>query len=247
MEKAGLLLHRLILASLAAAGAIVMAGCAVPDPPMLSSLPAAPITADPAEPPPGRYLSLLQGQGLRTTLPAHGKLVVVNIPSFELVALQDGVPVLRSRVVVGHPATPTPELVSSMVAVQFNPGWTPTPSMIRNEGAHYIPPGPQNPLGRMMFDLDNDEFIYLHDTNERALFNQARRAFSHGCIRVEQARALAAWSLGISEQEVDALIARGSHTVPIAETILVALVYQTRFPDEQGTLLEHADLYASRR
>jgi Uncharacterized protein conserved in bacteria len=43
--------------------------------------------------------------------------------------------------------------------------------MIRNEGLHYMPPGPQNPLGRMMFDLDNDEFIYLHDTNEKGCSN----------------------------------------------------------------------------
>ena len=72
--------------------------------------------------------------------------------------------------------------------------------MIRNEGLHYMPPGPQNPLGRMMFDLDNDEFIYLHDTNEKTLFKREQRALSHGCVRVEQARALAGLGARRSER-----------------------------------------------
>jgi len=140
---------------------------------------------------------LLRRSGIEMAIPSTGKFILVNIPSYELVALQDGEPVLRSRVVVGKPATPTPELTASMVIIRFNPDWTPTPSMVRNEGLQYMPPGPQNPLGRMMFALDNDDLIYLHDTNEKQLFNRGQRALSHGCIRVQQARALAAWSLGV--------------------------------------------------
>ena len=212
--------------------------------------PAAPVAAAPtapAEPPPSAYVSMLRSHGVETAIPSRGKFVLVNIPSYELIALQDGVPVLRSRVVVGKPAASTPELFASMFAVQFNPGWTPTPSMIRNEGLHYIPPGPQNPLGRMMFDLDDDEFIYLHDTNEKGLFKRDQRALSHGCVRVEQARALAAWSLGVSEQEIDAMVARGTtYSVPLPDIIPVALVYYTRFPDEGGQVASHPDIYADR-
>ena len=190
---------------------------------------------------------MLRSQGVETAIPSRGKFILVNIPSFELIALQDGIPVLRSRVVVGKPAAATPELLSSMFAIQFNPAWTPTPSMIRNEGLHYMPPGPQNPLGRMMFDLDNDEFIYLHDTNEKALFNRSQRALSHGCIRVEQARALAAWSLGVSEKEIDAMISRGmTYSVPLPEFIPVSLAYYTRFPDEHGQVDSHPNIYADR-
>ncbi|SEO45146.1 L,D-transpeptidase catalytic domain [Rhodospirillales bacterium URHD0017] len=194
------------------------------------------------------YVSMLRSQGVGVDIPSQGKFVLVNIPSFELVALQDGVPVLRSRVVVGKPAAATPEMLSSMFAVQFNPSWTPTPSMIRNEGLHYMPPGPQNPLGRMMFALDNEEFIYLHDTNEKALFNRGRRALSHGCVRVEQARALAAWSLGVSEREIDSMITQGkTYSVPLPEIIPVALVYFTRFPDEHGQVVLHPDIYNNRQ
>jgi murein L,D-transpeptidase YcbB/YkuD len=138
-------------------------------------------------------------------------------------------------------------MMSSMSALQFNPSWTPTPSMIRNEGLRPIPPGPQNPLGRVLFDLENDEFIYLHDTNERGLFNRPQRALSHGCIRVEQARALAAWALGVSETEIDAMIARGTtYSVPLSETIPVALAYHTQFPDEAGQVVSYPDIYGMR-
>jgi murein L,D-transpeptidase YcbB/YkuD len=232
-----------ILTLLVVAGALLTAACVTTEP--SSTISAVPEKT--AEPPPSAYVTMLRSQGIETAIPARGKFILVNIPSYELVALQDGVPVLRSRVVVGRPTTSTPELSASMLAVQFNPSWTPTPSMIRNEGLHYIPPGPQNPLGRMMFELDDDEFIYLHDTNERELFKRQQRALSHGCIRVEQARALAAWSLGVSEEAIDAMVAQGTHSVPLTENIPVSLVYYTRFADEHGQVASYPDIYAHRQ
>jgi len=234
---------RKILTLAALASVLVNAACITTESPP----PAAAGPALPAEPPPSAYISMLHSQGVEMAIPSRGKFILVNIPSFELIALQDGAPVLRSRVVVGKPAAPTPELLSSMFAVQFNPAWTPTPLMIRNEGLHYMPPGPQNPLGRMMFDLDNDEFIYLHDTNEKGLFKREQRALSHGCVRVEQARALAAWSLGVSEQEIDAMVSRGTtYSVPLPEIIPVSLAYYTRFPDEGGQVASYPNIYADR-
>lgn len=177
-------------------------------------------------------------------IPARGKAVLVDIPGFELIALQDGVPVFRSRVIVGRPGTPTPELTSTLYAIRFNPAWSPTPSMIRNEGAHYIPPGPQNPLGRILFELDNDQLIYLHDTNERNLFNQAERALSHGCIRVEQARQLASWALGISLAAVDGMVSRGAtFSVPLPESIPVSLVSYASLHDGNRKALSYADIH----
>lgn len=141
---------------------------------------------------------------------------MVHIPSFELIALEDGAPVLRSRVIVGRPATPTPELLSSMLSIRFNPAWMPTPSMMRYEGAHYVPSGPNNPLGQLLFELDNDQLIFLHDTNDRSLFGRSNRALSHGCVRIEQARPLAAWALGVSVPEVEAMISRkATYSVPL--------------------------------
>lgn len=176
--------------------------------------------------------------------PASGKFVVVNIPSFELIALQDGKPALRSRVIVGRSWTPTPELATGMWAVKFNPSWTPTAAMVRREGLRYAPPGPANPLGRILFELDNDQLIFLHDTNDRSLFDRPRRAFSHGCVRVEQARALAAWVLDLSEAEIDFEIARrGTHRLPLPAIVPITIVYRTQFPDESNRLVGFPDVY----
>lgn len=234
---------RAILAALAIASALANTACVTTEP-LLPPAAAAPAAL--VEPAPSAYVAMLRGQGVDDSIPARGKFILVNVPSFELIAFQDGVPVLRSRVVVGKPAAPTPQLIASLTAIQFNPSWTPTPNMIRNEAAHYIPPGPQNPLGRIMFDMDDDEFIYLHDTNEKVLFKREQRALSHGCVRVEQARALAAWSLGVPEEEIDSMSAQGTHSVPLTENIPVSLVYHTRFPDESGQLVSYPDIYASR-
>jgi murein L,D-transpeptidase YcbB/YkuD len=226
--------------------AIASAACVPTQPPAVGAPQAAALAdASPSAPRSSAYVGLLRRSGIEMAIPSTGKFIVVNIPSYELVALQDGEPVLRSRIVVGKPATPTPELTASMVTIRFNPDWTPTPSMVRNEGRQYKPPGPQNPLGRMMFDLDNDDLIYLHDTNEKQLFSRSQRALSHGCIRVQQARALAAWSLGVSERAVDSMVARGlTYAVPVSEDIRVALVYSMRFPDEHGEILFYPDVYS---
>jgi murein L,D-transpeptidase YcbB/YkuD len=227
------------------AAAIASAACVPTEPPVVGT-PQATALADMSlsAPRSSAYVGLLRRSGIEMAIPSTGKFILVNIPSYELIALQDGEPVLRSRVVVGRPATPTPELTASMIAIRFNPDWTPTPAMVRNEGLHYMPPGPQNPLGRMMFGLDIDDLIYLHDTNEKQLFNRGQRALSHGCIRVQQARALAAWSLGVSEKAIDSMVARGSYAVPVPEDIRVALAYSTRFPDEHGEITSYPDVYS---
>lgn len=170
--------------------------------------------------------------------------MLVNIPSFELVAFDDGQPVLRSRVIVGRLTTPTPALLSSMYAVQFNPSWTPTPAMVRQEGARPVPPGPHNPLGQILFELDNDQLIFLHDTNDRSLFDRTDRALSHGCVRVQRAHALAAWALRKSESAVADMIASGAtRTMPLSSPIPVLLAYHTRFPREDGEAKTYPDVY----
>lgn len=177
-------------------------------------------------------------------VPVRGKFILVNIPSFELVALEDGIAVLHSRTIVGRPASPTPQMLSSLHAVKFNPSWTPTPAMARLEGARRVPPGPGNPLGQILFELDNDELIFLHDTNDRSLFDRAQRALSHGCVRVQKALGLAAWALGASEAAGAAMVAAGAtRAVALPASIPVLLAYHTRFPDEQGVIRTYPDIY----
>ena len=217
--------------------AVLAAVCACTSPP-----PAEPPSAPPVAAPPKPYLAALQTAGV--TVPPSGKFILVNIPAFALVAFQDGAPVLRSRVVVGKPETPTPELETSLYAVTFNPSWTPTPAMRRFEGARFAPPGPANPLGQVLFALDNDALIFMHDTNDRSYFARAQRALSHGCVRVQEARALAAWALDMSAGEISALVRSGvTRSLPLASPIAVSLVYRTRFPEEGGGVTVYPDIY----
>jgi murein L,D-transpeptidase YcbB/YkuD len=51
--------------------------------------------------------------------------------------------------------------------------------------------GDDNALGIFKFNFNNPYSVYLHDTNQRYLFNNTDRALSHGCVRVQNWQALA--------------------------------------------------------
>ena len=178
-------------------------------------------------------------------VPARGKAIVVNIPSFELIAFEDGQAVLESRVIVGKRSTPTPVMETETSVVRFRPTWTPTPRMIRSgkyrPGTR--PPGPRNPLGFLAIRLEPGMLIYLHGTNKPQLFDRQSRALSHGCMRIERWDEIAAWVLGVDVEEVHAN-AFGRRTFD-AETggIPVLVRYFTTFPDAHGRMQEHADIY----
>ena len=84
---------------------------------------------------------MLRSQGVEMAIPSRGKFILVNIPSYELIALQDGAPSCAAALWSASRRPRRRNFISSMFAVQFNPAWTPTPSMIRNEGLRYMPPG----------------------------------------------------------------------------------------------------------
>jgi murein L,D-transpeptidase YcbB/YkuD len=54
-------------------------------------------------------------------------------------------------------------------------------------------PGPQNALGLMRIDMPNSEGVYMHDTPMKQLFQQRARAFSAGCVRVQDVHKLVDW------------------------------------------------------
>ena len=54
-------------------------------------------------------------------------------------------------------------------------------------------PGPQNALGLVRLDMPNEHGVYMHDTPMKPLFNQRGRAFSAGCVRVQDVFTLAEW------------------------------------------------------
>ena len=86
----------------------------------------------------------------------------------------------------------------------------------------YQAPGESNALGRVKITLKGIPDIYLHDTPKRELFGKTRRAMSSGCVRVEQARDLAAWVSGKSRADIDKLIdSRATRTVAAQQTRVI--------------------------
>ncbi len=109
-------------------------------------------------------------------------------------------------------------------------------------------PGPQNALGAVKFGMSNSMNIYLHSTPARTLFKAARRDFSHGCIRVEDPAALAAFVLeGLPEWTADdiaAAMAPGpNRTVRLPAPVPVIIFYATAMVDRDGRLLFPSDVY----
>jgi murein L,D-transpeptidase YcbB/YkuD len=109
-------------------------------------------------------------------------------------------------------------------------------------------PGGKNALGHVKFLFPNPYDVYLHDTPADALFARTGRAFSHGCVRVEQPEALARWVLKDSpewtdEKIVEAMNAGEEQHVKLKQAIPVHIVYFTAWADDAGTVRWDPDVY----
>ena len=202
--------------------------------------------------------------------------ILVNVPEFRLRVVEADHVVHQARVIVGKPESPTPIFSDEMEHVIVNPSWTVPPSILKKEflpamardpyyaesrGFKVIrrgdgisvqqPPGERNALGFIKFIFPNQHSVYLHDTPSRSLFGAERRAFSHGCVRVDQPFRLAEEVLGRdgtwSEQKLRALIGKGERHVRLREHLPVHLTYFTLATDEQGRLRTFDDLYGIHR
>lgn len=105
-------------------------------------------------------------------------------------------------------------------------------------------PGPHNALGLVKFELPNRFGVYLHGTPARALFARPRRDLSHGCIRVEDAEALASRLLGWTREQVAGATA-GEETarVTLERPVPVLIFYSTAVVREDGTVHFFEDVY----
>jgi L,D-transpeptidase YcbB len=203
-------------------------------------------------------------------LPANmGKRHVwVNVPEYRLRLIRDGRPIHEARVIVGKPETPTPIFSDEMDHAIVNPSWYVPPSIFYNEfggSAAYAasrgyevrrtrdggisvrqPPGERNALGFIKFMFPNQHAVYLHDTPNRKLFGAEKRAFSHGCVRLDQPFRFGEFVLGSdwTEPRLRSLIGKGERTIRLPEKIPVHITYFTLMVDENGGLRQIADLYA---
>ena len=223
--------------------------------------------------------------------PQDERYVLVNVAGYYLEAVQDGTPVLISRVIVGDRKNPTPLFTNAITDVQFNPSWH-VPKRIAAEeiaakmrrdpdylvragftvtdssGGSVDPstidwsqvskkhfpyrirqrPGEENALGKIKFNIPDDYDVYLHSTSTPKLFAKADRALSHGCVRVQQARALAYFLMqgmaGWDRTRIDqAYDGSASRVVRLENPVPVYLVYWPSWVDDANTVHFHPDIY----
>ena len=199
------------------------------------------------------------------------RYVLVNVPAFQLEAYDATGKALAMKVIVGaeYEGRRTPVFADSMEYVVFRPYWLVPPSiqakelepqiardpgfMARGNYEYYVEngrrfirqrPGPMNALGLVKFIFPNDFNIYLHDTPQDDLFVEDIRAFSHGCIRLENPERLAKWVLGWTEEQVrDAEQGSDDYRVTLPTKIPVYIVYFTTYVRD-GELFFGNDLYS---
>jgi murein L,D-transpeptidase YcbB/YkuD len=110
-------------------------------------------------------------------------------------------------------------------------------------------PGPKNALGLIKFVFPNQEDVYMHGTPAQSLFAKSRRDFSHGCVRIADPVALAAWVLQERpEWTRDRILAAtlGSQTIHVTlpRPVTVVLFYTTAaVMPEDGTIHFADDIY----
>jgi murein L,D-transpeptidase YcbB/YkuD len=110
-------------------------------------------------------------------------------------------------------------------------------------------PGPQNALGFVRIDMPNSEGVYMHDTPMRHLFNQRWRAFSAGCIRVQDVFTLVEWIAknepGWSQpgRTSEVLAAGQALDVNLARPVPVYFTYITAWAELDGRIVFRPDIY----
>ena len=108
--------------------------------------------------------------------------------------------------------------------------------------------GPHNVLGVVKFMFPNKHDIYMHDTPQRELFEQSKRMFSHGCMRVQNPGRLAeiilAEDKGWPAEHVRGLLAQGyNNEVQLTREIPVHVSYFTAVAGESGQVSYYNDIY----
>ena len=108
-------------------------------------------------------------------------------------------------------------------------------------------PGGLNALGQIKFLFPNDQDVYLHDTPSKSLFARSYRAYSHGCVRVQNpldfAGALLATNPGITEDTIKAQFGDTEKWITLKTHIPIHLMYFTLRVDDDGTIRSYGDVY----
>jgi murein L,D-transpeptidase YcbB/YkuD len=202
--------------------------------------------------------------------------VIVNIPNYQLTLWNDDKVYWQTKIVVGKPGKNTPLISAEMKFITVNPTWNVPPSIIEKEylpalqqdpqaldriglkltqdadGTVHIaqPPGAGNALGRIRFNFPNKYLVYQHDTPDKYLFAKEERAFSHGCMRVQNPLTYGEKLLSLvlpqdhyTEAKLEKMFGGSEININFPKNIWVHLTYQTAFVDEDGKLQLRKDVY----
>lgn len=199
----------------------------------------------------------------------QGNLIIVNIPEFMLHVYDGDKSLFDMVVVVGKVGNNTMMFNGDLNQVIFSPYWNVPASIIKSEilpaiarNPNYLDrknmertgsgirqrPGPGNALGKVKFIFPNSFNMYFHDTPSKGLFNEDKRAFSHGCIRLSQPQKMAEWLLRNdpawnSEKIVAAMNRTSEHAVKLKNPVPVFIIYYTAWVDNEGRLNFRDDVY----
>lgn len=200
--------------------------------------------------------------------------LLVNIPEFKLHVFENAVPSFSMDVVVGTTQHNTVVFSGDLKYIVFSPFWNVPASIVKNEivpgmkkDNNYIArhnmeitgytgnipvvrqkPGANNSLGKVKFLFPNSYNIYLHDTPQKSLFGEERRAFSHGCIRLSEPRKLAGFllrndSTWTASQITAAMNSGKERSVTLKEPVKVFVGYFTAWVNSAGELNFREDIY----
>jgi murein L,D-transpeptidase YcbB/YkuD len=205
---------------------------------------------------------------------ASDNRIVVNIPEFKLHVYEAGAEVFNMNAVVGKKSSKTETFNSELTHVVFSPYWNVPPDIVQNEilpamrkRRNYLSthnyeitgrenglpvirqkPGKGNSLGQVKFLFPNEHAIYLHDTPAKTLFKERVRAFSHGCVRLEDPQRLAEYLLRNNADWTptrifDAMDSGKEQWVKLPMAVPVSIIYYTAWVDDQGLLNFREDVY----
>lgn len=198
-----------------------------------------------------------------------GNLIVVNIPEFILHLYDGKTKVFDMVVVVGRVGNNTTMFNGDLSQIVFSPYWNVPASIIKSEimpaiarNPRYLAsknmeqigqnirqkPGPGNALGKVKFIFPNNFNIYFHDTPSKSLFEQDKRAFSHGCIRLKEPKKMAEWLLRNdatwTSSKIDSAMNQTKEKyVKLKNPIPVFIIYYTAWVDDDGQLNFRDDVY----
>ncbi|MHA1525330.1 MAG: L,D-transpeptidase family protein [Alphaproteobacteria bacterium] len=230
-----------------------------------------------------RVVKLIRGKKAK-------RFVMVNIPGYEIEAVEGGTVDFRQRVILGRPTRETPVLKTSIIQLNFSPYWHVPQSIVRKDlipklqdgteyltqsklrvyktwGGQEIDPatidwsspdalklrfrqdtGPENAMGYLRLNMPNRDAVFLHDTPQKSLFTDDVRAFSSGCVRVQNIAVLAEWLAkyddGWTADRIEETFQSGERKdLTLRKPVPVYFSYVTAWASPDGTVQFRRDLY----